>query len=235
MDGLRRDLLARQAELAKLLETFGENYDGVVDARAQIAEAELATDSEAARYARTLTARRATLGREDAALQSSVETARAGLAEARETDSRLSALQATADKEQALLDDLDRQRQDIAGRGALPASALEVMSPASVPIAPLGKSKILYLAFAMIFAGGAAVTAAFAREMMDRGLRSAEQFDGVPGSVAVGLVPRLSRRDARAPGELLLSERGGMFADSLRGILSHSSGWPGAACRAAFS
>lgn len=218
MAQLRRDLRERQAGLAKLLETFGENYGVVVDARAAVAETEDAIAGEADRYAQTLRLRYGALDHEEAAIGAALDAARETLGRAGSLAADLAGLQATVDQEQEAVDELEEQRRAVSREGELPATSFEVLTPASVPLGPQGRGKLIYLIFAMIGAGCVAVTVALVREMLDRGLRSGQQLDAVPGANTAGLLPRLSRRAARAPGSVLLTDRGGMFADSLRGI-----------------
>ena len=65
MTELRRDLQRQQADLAKLLEVYGDNYPSVIDARAHVEETQAAMAKEAERYIQSLRNQIAGLDRQE--------------------------------------------------------------------------------------------------------------------------------------------------------------------------
>lgn len=216
---LRRALQQQQSALDRLLETFGENYGPVLDARSAVREADAAIAAEVDRTIQSLQTRMASIRREDAATA-------AGLSEAGETLSRLNELQNTlttlvlnAEGERQALELLEDQRRELVRQGEVPATEIEVLSPATVPLDPTGRGRLMYLAAAMVAAGSVALTVALISEMLDSGLRSPQQLERLPGVMSGGLVPVLSKAEAGNLRETLHGRRASMFSEAVRGLL----------------
>lgn len=227
MASLRRTLQQQQSQLERLLQTYGENYAPVLDARGAIRETTAAIASEVDRTVQSLQAKLASIDREAAATASSLEATQATLSRLSTLRSQLVGLQATVDREQKALTVLEDQRRTLARQGEVPVAEAEILSPASVPLEPAGRGKIVYLIGAMVAAGSVALTAALVREMLDSGLRSPQQLARLPGVTGGGLVPALPKADAANLRLALRQRRGGMFADSIRGLihaLEHGNG-----------
>jgi uncharacterized protein involved in exopolysaccharide biosynthesis/Mrp family chromosome partitioning ATPase len=219
MAELQRELQVGTRELAMLLETYGDNFGGVVDARAQVDEIEAAIAGEVERHIQSLRTSAAALEREEQAVLAGLDTARATLRRVEALETEMRGLQRTAEREQKALEELEQQRRALQRQGELPVAEVEVLSPAAVPLYPEGRSRLIYLLAAMVAAGGVALTAAFVREMLDNGVRSPQQLEGIAGIVPAGMVPKLSIRGAPNLPDLVRLQPGGMFADTIRGLV----------------
>jgi uncharacterized protein involved in exopolysaccharide biosynthesis/Mrp family chromosome partitioning ATPase len=219
MATLRRSLQQQQSQLERLLQTYGENYGPVLDARSAIRETQGAIAGEVDRTIQGLEAQLASIDRESAAASAGLDEARDRLARLNGLQNQLAILLTAADREQKALDLLHDQRRELQRQGDVPVAEAEILSPASVPLQPTGRGKLIYLIGAMIGAGSVAVTVALVCEMLDSGLRSPQQLARLPGVMSGGLVPALPRAEAANLHETLRKRRGGMFAEAVRGII----------------
>lgn len=219
MAALRRSLQQQQSQLERLLQVYGENYGSVLDARSAIRETQGAIAGEVDRTIQALQAKLASIDREATAATTGLDEARARLATLNGMQNQLTLLVAAANREQKSLDLLQDQRRELQRQGDVPVAEAEILSPASVPQAPSGRGKLIYLIGAMIGAGSVAVTVALVCEMLDSGLRSPQQLARTPGVVSGGLVPALGKDEAANLRDTLRKRRGGMFAEAVRGLI----------------
>jgi len=216
---MERDLREQQQNLERLLDTYGNNAEAVVELRAKILRSRLYLGVAVERYLQSMRAKLTALDREDEAIRS-------GLAAAHEQRSRsalarieLVRLQRIVDREQTALDELEGQRRALAGQAMLPAAEVEVLSPAAVPLGPQGRGRLFYLIGALLASISIAVTAAFVVEMLDKTVRSFDQIAGMARIVPAGFIPRLGRKDRRNPSMLLGHNQGGMFDEAIRTLV----------------
>jgi Mrp family chromosome partitioning ATPase len=215
MTELRRELQRQEAELAKLLEVYGDNYPSVIDARSRVQETQVAITREAERHIQSLRNQVAAFDRQEETIAAGLSAAEARLARARTIQSRLDELGRDVEVEQKALADLDSQKRSLETRAELPVADVEVLSPASTPRFPIGRGRSFYLLVWLFVSGTLAVTAAFGLELLDRGVRAFEQLGNVPNVRPAGLVPRLPRR--LGPVEALKRSRN-HFSDALSGV-----------------
>lgn len=219
MATLRRSLQQQQGQLERLLQVYGENYGSVLDARSAIRETQGAIAGEVDRTIQGLQAKLASIDRESTAAAAGLDEARTRLARLNGLQNQLALLVAAANREQKALDLLQDQRRELERQGDVPVAEAEILSPASVPLAPSGRGKLIYLIGAMVGAGSVAVTAALVREMLDSSLRSPQQLARLPGVMSGGLVPALGKDEAAHLRDTLRKQRGGMFAEAVRGLI----------------
>lgn len=191
----QRDLHAQEADLARLLELYDGNAEAVVDLRGKIQKSRADLNLATKQYLQTMRAKLAALDHEAAAVQSVLDVAHEKRARDALVQTELTRLQRIADKEQTALEKFEDQRRDLVGKAKLPAAELEVLSPASVPLASQGRGRLFYLVSALLAAISAAVTAAFVVEMWDRSIRSFDQIAGMARTIPAGLIPRLARKE----------------------------------------
>ncbi|MBB2752905.1 UNVERIFIED_ORG: uncharacterized protein involved in exopolysaccharide biosynthesis/Mrp family chromosome partitioning ATPase [Rhizobium aethiopicum] len=216
---MQRELRAQEQDLDRLLETFDNKAEAVVDLRARILKYHTDLDLAVDRYLQSLRAKLAALDHED-------DTVRSALAAAHESRSRsalaqaeLVRLQHMADKEQTALDKFEEQRRGLAGQAMLPGAELEVLSPAAVPLAPQGRGRLFYLAGALLASISIAVTVAFVVEMFDKTVRSFDQMAGISHIIPAGFIPRLKMKDRGNPSALFGGMQDGMFDEAIRAVV----------------
>ena len=191
----QRDLRAQEQDLARLLQTYDGNAEAVVDLRGKIQESRADLNLATKQFLQTMRTKLAALDHEAKAIQSILTDAHEKRTRDAMVQTELTRLQRIADNEQTALDKLEDQRRDLAAKAMLPGAELEVLSPASVPIAPQGRGRLFYLVGALLAAISGAVTAAFVIEMSDRTVRSFDQIAAMARTIPAGLIPRLARRE----------------------------------------
>ncbi|TMV83195.1 hypothetical protein FGG78_23125 [Thioclava sp. BHET1] len=204
---LNRDRRTQQQILSHLLETYGDNYQGVISARGKIAEINAAVRSEAGARIIALRTRIAAAESEISQINAQLEQIRMRISSTGIAMTELSGLMEGVTSNRTALLDLERRRQQLLLEANLPATSVEVLSEATPPLAPSSRSKKLYLGgvvFGAIFLAMIAVTL---RELLDGSLRSHQQLRPLPGFRSAGLLPSVGRvSDQALP--ILIRRRG---------------------------
>ncbi|MBB3648885.1 uncharacterized protein involved in exopolysaccharide biosynthesis/Mrp family chromosome partitioning ATPase [Rhizobium sp. BK619] len=191
----QRDLRGQEQDLARLLETYDGNAEAVVELRGEIQESRADLELATKQYLQTMRTKLVALDHEAEAVQSRLVVANEKRIRDALVQTELLRLQKIAEKEQTALDKLENQRRDLAAKAMLPGAELEVLTPATVPLASTGRGRLSYLVGALVAAISAAVTAAFVIEMWDRTVRSFDQIAGMARTLPAGLIPRLARSE----------------------------------------
>jgi len=213
----QRDLRAQEQDLARLLQTYDGNAEAVVDLRGKIQESHADLNLATKQYLQTMRAKLAALDHEAKAIQSILADAHEKRTRDAMVQTELTRLQRIADNEQTALDKLEDQRRDLAAKAMLPGAELEVLSPASVPIAPQGRGRLFYLVSALLAAISGAVTAAFVIEMSDRTVRSFDQIAAMARTIPAGLIPLRAWR--QNPTTLFRQMQVRMFDEAIRTVM----------------
>lgn len=216
MGGLQRELQIRRGALDALLKDYGDNHPDVAGARARIDETMAGIANEVDRARRSIGAEVSATETQVASLSESFAAAEEKLARARSVQTRIDELARGVTVEEAALGNLEQQRRSLETQGELPVADVEVLSPATPPMFPLGRGRSFYLLAAAAAAGSLALTAAFALELLDRRVRGFEQLAGIPGLTAAGLVPCLPKGCGSAV-EAVREPRS-LFTDSVHGL-----------------
>ncbi|NKK68872.1 exopolysaccharide biosynthesis protein [Rhizobium leguminosarum bv. viciae] len=216
---MQRELRVQEQDLERLLETYGNTAEAVVDFRARILKSRTDLSLAVDRYLQSIRAKLATLDQEDDAVRSALAAAHEKRSRSALAQTELVRLQRMADKEQTALEKLEEQRRGLAGQAMLPGAELEVLSPAAVPLAPQGRGRLFYLAGALLASISIAVTAAFVVEMLDKTVRSFDQVAGMSRIMPAGFIPRLKRKDRGNPSTLFGRMQDGMFDEAIRNVL----------------
>ncbi|WP_092753044.1 GumC family protein [Rhizobium aethiopicum] len=217
---MQRELRAQEQDLERLLETYGNTAEAVVDMRAKILKSRTDLGLAVDRYLKSIRAKLAALDHEDDALRSALAAAHEKRTRSALAQTELARLQRMAEKEQTALDKLDEQRRGLAAQAMLPGAELEVLSPAAVPLAPQGRGRLFYLVGALLASISIAVTAAFVVEMLDKSVRSFDQMAGMSRIVPAGFIPRLKWKDRRDPSMLFGPIQVGMFDEAIRSVMT---------------
>jgi uncharacterized protein involved in exopolysaccharide biosynthesis/Mrp family chromosome partitioning ATPase len=211
-----RDLRRQEHDLDRLLQVYGDNAQEVVALRTRILKTRSDLGVEVERYVQSQHARLAALDRQESVVDAALTIARQKLSGSTLEQTELTRLQHVADREQASLDRLESQRRTLAAEVALPGAEVEILSPATMPIASQGRSRLFYLIGAMLASVCIAVTAAFARELLDSSVRSHDQLADINGVVPGGFIPLLSRKNGRALPLFFGHSQDSMFGEAIR-------------------
>ncbi len=216
---MERDLRAQKVDLERLLQTYGNDAEAVVDLREKIAKSHTDLGRAVDRYLQSMRAKLAALDHENSAVRSAFAAAQVQRSHSALAQTELLRLQRIVDREQTTLDELEKQRRGLAGQAMLPGAELEVLSPAAEPLGPQGRGRLFYLIGAMVASISIAVTVAFVVEMVDRSVRSFDQLAGMARIIPGGFIPRLTRKSRNNPSALFGHGQGGMFDEAMRTVM----------------
>ena len=217
--GLDRDLRMRRSELERLLRTFDANNASVAAAQLAVRSAENELATEIDRQIQFMRSRLAVLDQQDTVVAKQ-------LADATRVTTRLTAaateqerLRGVVATEQATLERILEQGRALSAESTLPVADVEVLSPAALPMGPVGKGRLFYLLVVSFAAGCLGLTVAAGLELFDRSVRSFQQLRAVAGLTPVGMVPRVSRDVAHSRAGLVGQGHEGAFGEGLRGLV----------------
>lgn len=214
---LRQSLQQEKNELTRLSSRFGDGFAGVQTQRARIAGLETAIRAELTAWGQSLKAQLVQLGDEEAQAAASDVAAQGALSRTSIAEMQLTDLVRRASVQTQILEAIQAEKSQLEGLRTQPVFDLEMLSPATVPIWPEGRSRKVYLMLAAFAAVVVAVTAAGLLELTDRTLRSPQQLQGEPGLVAIGLLPVPARRGHSDGG--LDAAPDARLAEALRGVI----------------
>ena len=111
------------------------------------------------------------------------------------------------------------QGRALAAEGELPVADVEVLSPATPPLSPIGRGRMLYLLAVAFAAGLIGLTFATVLEFLDRSVRSFQQLKNIAGLTEAAMVPAVSRRISGSLAGLTSRGHEGRFGEALRGLV----------------
>lgn len=214
---MQRDLAAQQRDLDRILEVYGETAQAVIDLRARLARARADLNVATGRYLETLRVTLNDLDREDTEIQLALAAAQSQRARNLEAQAEAVRLERSVEKEQLAMDTIEDQRRMLADQARSPGAEIELLSPATTPLAPQGRGRLFYFVGALIASVCFAVTIAFVVEMLDKTVRSFDQISGISHITPLGLVPRLRRKERS---QQLNRTRGGRFDDAIQTLIA---------------
>ena len=226
---LRRALQTEQRELEVLLQTLGDNHEQVVAKRRKIEAVGVLREREVQRYIAELERNVLVLGQEADELEIAIERRLASDLDRRVEESRRLTLKSQLLEKELELADFEAQMSILDARGDVPVATAEVLSPATIPLDPTGRSRTLYLVIAIIVGGCFGLTLATARELLDDRVRSFDQLRWASGWQRLGLLPRAAQKRRRWIIETIKRSRHHPFVSRIRGMvadLSQENGTP---------
>jgi len=186
--------------------------------RAERAEVRARIQQEAGKIAGTIEAETIAARAREAALRDSLAAAQSQVAVQNKAEIRLRELESEAEAARVVYTDYLNRSERITNERDIQQPDAELISLANIPFAPAPPTKRQFMILAFMAAGLAGVLAALLRERMEPGFRTSEQVEGETGLLALGMVPRVTRRK-RA---LALDVREAGFVESVshvRGVL----------------
>lgn len=216
---LRQDLKSEVRELERLTLVYGENHETVIRRMARVAEMRVDIHKALLAYDRALEQR-------DAAILVELERLAIGSEDAQK---RLSAIQIATPRikeqtellqarEQSLAD-LEHRKQLLMSQARLAPVSLEVLTPATVPLDPLGPGRKIYLLGTALGALLISLLIAAIAELRDNGIRSHEQLTHLPQLSPVGLWSELTPEQRASMASDLGARATTPHAENLRDML----------------
>jgi uncharacterized protein involved in exopolysaccharide biosynthesis len=195
--GLRIELRRLLLERERLSRVFGDRYPAVRDTDGAIEDMRDRIAAEVERYRDGIVSAQAALERSDRAASSDIAAAQEALSREEREESQRQELRERANRHMATLDALQERLQSLEASRKLSFADVEVLEPASLPLSPTGRSKVVYAVAALIGSLMIGATVAGVLEALDRSVRSLQQLVGVEGLVLAAMIPRIPTRIAR--------------------------------------
>ncbi len=193
--GLRQQYVDDDRRMAELSAKFGKDHVVVRDLRNEMIEVKRSIQGELARIAETYKSDYEVARANEASVKARLDQM---VATAEQTNSDLvllRSLQSSADTYRSLYQNfLQRYTQAVQDQ-SFPVPEARVITAALPPLRKSEPRTTVIVAFAGALGGGLGFAIAFAREALDRGIRSPSQLRAA-GMECLGLVPRLRLRGA---------------------------------------
>ena len=192
--GLRQQYVDDDRRVAELTLKFGKDHVVVRDLRNEMAELKKSIQGELARIAETYKSDYEVAKANEASVQARLDRMVETSAQTNNDLVLLRSLQSSADTYRSLYQNfLQRYTQAVQDQ-SFPVPEARVITTAVPPQRKSEPRTTIILAFAVVLGGALGFAVAFAREILDQGLRSAAQVVAETGLNCLGVVPRLRRR-----------------------------------------
>ncbi len=224
-------LLAQQAEIAARAADIGTtqlaNNPQLVALRAQQAAIGARIQSEVNKVVGAIRAEAEAAAAREASLKRRLAAAEAQVAQQNRAEIQLRALESEADAARRVyMDTLNKAEQTSNERNIQQPDA-ELISLASVPLAAAPPTRTQYGMIALLAAIVLGVVAAFLRERLERGFRSAEQLEEETGLPTIGFLPVARKPEAA----LAMEEQRSPYVEAINAVrgallMSDAAGHP---------
>jgi succinoglycan biosynthesis transport protein ExoP len=205
--GLRQQYVEDDRRVAELIAKFGKDHVVVRDLRSEMVELKKSIQGELSRIAETYKSDYEVAKANEAALQARLDQMVATSAQTNNDLVLLRSLQSSADTYRSLYQNfLQRYTQAVQDQ-SFPVPEARIITAAVPPQRKSEPRTTIILAFAVVAGGALGFAVAFAREVLDRGVRSAAQLVAETGLNCLGVVPRLRQRHLRRMGRPAVSRR----------------------------
>jgi polysaccharide biosynthesis transport protein len=218
IQSLREQEATLMDKSAQLSSRYGSDYPDVATVRNQLETTRHTLSLEVNRVIDGLHNQlRAAQIREDT-LRGRLQNLKQQLGTTNEAQGELQILQGEAAANQALYDTFLSRYKQTSADDSLQQPDAQLISRADIPKAPVFPNTKIMLAVSVVGSACLGLLLAFAREVLDDGVRSAEHIYTM-GFRALGLVPNLRRtfRWRREPADLM-ADADSAFAESIRGV-----------------
>jgi polysaccharide biosynthesis transport protein len=220
-------LLAQQAEIAARVADIGTTQLGgnpqLVALRAQQAAIGVRIRSEVEKIVGSIRSEAATATAREASLKQRLADSEAKVAEQNRAEIELRALESEADAARRVYMDTLNKAEQTSNERDIQQPDAELISLAAVPLSPAPPTRTQYGLIAALAAVILGVVAAFLRERLERGFRSAEQLEEETGLPTIGFLPVARKPEAA----LAMEEQRSPYVEAInavRGALLMSDG-----------
>jgi len=214
LQGLRREAAELERERAQLATRYGPRHPRLREANVQLLDLRTLIDDEIGRHAAGL-ARDAELARDHAdALEAELRDVNNRTGALGRAQVKLAQLAREAAAERALFDSFLARLKATRVNADPPGTRAELITRAQPPAQPAAPNRPLLAGFGALAVATIAVALALLLQLLDRGVRAAEQLERLTGLRTLGTVPRVRQ----APASRVLARPAGALAEALRGL-----------------
>ena len=221
---LREQQVGVLRQVAELSTEYGERHPTMVKLRADAADLETKIDAEIAKIVGGLESELDIARGREAAAKSKLYLAKRRVGENNKALVTLRSLEREAQANRLLLETMLARFTETSAQDDLASMRPDarIISEALVPNEPSWPMSKAILAIVFVSAAFLGVMLAFAKELLDDGLRSGEQLEAVTGVRSLGFIPSLGRRALakRTPADYLLEHPVSAYAESINAIFA---------------
>jgi succinoglycan biosynthesis transport protein ExoP len=221
VQALRAQRAAASQKVADMSGRYGPENPELLTAKRQLSDFDDQIRAEINRIISNLQAKHQVSAQRVASLQESLDEARGGLAVNNHAEAGLAVLQQKADTSKSIYDDVLGRLKGISTQQGTEQSDARLVSAAELPTSPSSPITVLWLAVSMLLGLLMGVAAVFLAEMLDAGLKTANQVEERLHLAYLGGIPTLRSVAPKAkvsPTDYILTNPLSMFAEAFRNL-----------------
>ncbi len=219
-----QSLKAQETEVARryaeLSSEYGERHPLIINLRAELGDLTSRVSAEMNGIVETMRAETRVARARVAAIDGDYRTLEEQVGEADSADVELRSLEREAAANRQLLETFLVRLKETKDQAGLQQADARVVSYVARPTSPSGPQRKLILAFSVVLSGILGLAIAAILEILESGLRSADEIETQLGVPSLGLVPYLRGKTFRKaePEAFVLEHPRSAFSDSLRNL-----------------
>ena len=222
ISGLTSELAKREADRARLTETFTEEYPKVRRTQAQIDALRAQIKSEQKALSATLRVDFEAAKKQEGLLTKALDAQKKIVSDLNQRSIDYRILKREVDTNRTIYNSLLQRLKEVEVTEGIKASNIQVIDEAETPAAPFRPRPFMNLMLAILLGAAGGVGVAFLREQLDSSIKTPEDVDRYLRLPTLGAVPhfRLQRTNGRsldvAPELIVVEDPKAMGAEALR-------------------
>lgn len=220
---LRRQETEVERKVADLATEYGERHPRMINARAELQDVRNKIAHEIRKIIQSLRNEVGVAKARTDEVKAALNDMKREVATLNESEVQLRALEREASASRSLLEQLLTRSKETASQADFQQPDANVITAAVTPSIPSYPRKSLFLAVIFLVASVSGMTAAFTTELLERGLRSAEQIEAKFGIPGIGLIPSLGRMKSvtTSPADYALDNPLSAYAEAVRSVYNN--------------
>ncbi len=190
INSLKNEASLAKQELQSLNANYGPNHPTLIAAKRKVAQVNSDIAREVNLVKTSLRTQLEAAQKQEALLRTRLEELNKQSDEWRDQSIALESLEAEQTANRTMLANFMARAEEVKSQIGLNRAGAKVVSPAEIPLYPVGNSKIVMLVLGILFAATAAVVIIFLLELVDRGIERAEDIKKILNLRLIGTLPR---------------------------------------------
>ena len=186
---LRMQINDMQTQMAQLQTQFGPAYPRVLELRSRIAQAQLSVDNELKKGATRIRSEYRISMQREQMLRSALEKQKQEANALNESAIEYKVLKQETESNRQLYEGLLQKMKEATVSASMNSSNVRVIDAARVPLSPSSPNIPRNLEFGFVFGIVIGVAGAFALELLDNTVRTAEQAERISGVSVLAMIP----------------------------------------------
>lgn len=205
----------KEAELAT---RYGERHPTMINARAERQDLQRKIHEEVQKILRSLSAEVDIARAKESTLQSDLNRLETKAGSELKDAVQLRQLQRDADANRTLYENFLARFKQTSEQQDMQIPDTRIIARAEAPVVPAFPKKWLFVVVGAMLGAALGVVAAYVIEFLDRGFRTAPQFEDVTGFPVVGQVPSLKTVSDRPPEDYVVDKPLSAYSEALRTV-----------------